>query len=100
MIVSICLIACNNAIPNKYWKDYRSKQIVNTVKQQGPWGNWSHIIWKTTNENPFQADNIISFAAQNNWTFIDSTWIYANTYNELTTAEYKAKTNSEAFLHS
>jgi hypothetical protein len=82
IIVILALItimfSCGNLTPAGFWKDYQSDQIQSNKSDQGPWGGYSELTWKTTESSRFKNEDIIKYATKNGWAIIDSLNISKN----------------------
>lgn len=68
----IILTSCDKAMPTGFWKNYKDKLIKEDVSDQGPWGGHRAMYWKGKGENEFIKQDIIDFATDNGWVFVEA----------------------------
>jgi hypothetical protein len=59
-------------MPAAFWKRYRPELILKKSSDQGPWGGVRKVVWKCEKPDGFVAGELIDYAAQNGWPFVDS----------------------------
>jgi hypothetical protein len=58
-------------MPTGFWKAYKDNLIKVDISDQGPWGGHRAMYWRGTRANEFIKQDIIDFAAENGWTFVE-----------------------------
>lgn len=71
LLLILWLSSCDKAMPTGFWRDYKNELIKEDVSDQGPWGGHRAMFWKSKTENEFRTKEIIDFAKENNWVFIE-----------------------------
>lgn len=84
---SIILASCSNSFPSAFWKKFHKDLIIKSESNQGPWGGFRIIHWKTKSTEPFSEKEILDFASKNDWEQVDSFTINENTTNDSTFTE-------------
>ena len=87
-LIVLGLISCNKIIPSGFWNNFQKNYIKVNKTDQGPWGGYRAMYWKSDTKKTFVSGNIISYAAKKGWILIDSleinkneldTWIHNET---------------------
>lgn len=73
------LLSCKTTTPAGFWTSFHKELLLTKQNDQGPWGGYREIKWKTVEPNTFIDTELILFAEKNNWTFIESLSISADT---------------------
>lgn len=68
----ILTASCNKIIPAGFWANYNQYAIVTRKSNQGPYGGYQEVKWKSAAAHTFRAKQIIGLAEENNWVFTDS----------------------------
>ena len=71
ILTLLILNSCSKIIPAKFWTKYEKDKITSNFSDQGPFGGTTIINWSSKNKG-FKEDELISFAKENDWNFIDS----------------------------
>jgi hypothetical protein len=72
-IVAIFVVGCSKKIPAGFWTNYQENYVIKKSSDQGPWGGFYEIHWKSDIPNTFKSKDVMDFALKNGWTFTDST---------------------------
>ena len=85
--LTLAFIACNKATPTGFWKNYKTDLLVKNISDQGPYGGYRAVYWKSAKPFTFDIKNVLDFATKNGWTLVDSSefsnaqtnkWTYDN----------------------
>lgn len=60
-------------MPAGFWTNFEKNKQIQKYTDQGPWGGYSALFWKSEKNGAFEAERIIEFATKNGWTFVNST---------------------------
>jgi hypothetical protein len=58
-------------MPTGFWKNYKGDLIKEDISDQGPWGGHRTMLWESKVRNQFETKEIIDFATNNGWTFVE-----------------------------
>ena len=89
IFVTLTLFSCNRMQPAGFWIDFDKAWQREHINDQGPWGGHRAMHWSTNQEGTFDTNRIISFAAANGWTLVDST---LHKVDDMKTWRYRAQT--------
>jgi len=64
--------ACDKGAPAGFWKNYKKDQLQSHINDQGPYGGHRAIYWKSPPGNVFTSKDMLAFANEHGWTFVDS----------------------------
>lgn len=73
------LFSCKTTTPAGFWTGFHEELLLTKQNDQGPWGGYREIKWKTSVPNTFIVKELILIAEKNEWKFIDSLSISADT---------------------
>ena len=74
-------------MPTGFWKNYKDELIREDISDQGPWGGHRAMYWTSRGDNEFSKQDIVDFATDNGWTFVEElkfsktdldSWTYGN----------------------
>jgi len=72
LILTVIAIACSKVTPAGFWTNFHKDLILTKGSDQGPWGGRREIIWKSETDNFFTDIELLDYAKQNDWEFVDS----------------------------
>ena len=90
IIITLAFLSCNRATPAGFWKSYQKNFLVKNISDQGPWGGYRAIYWKTDKTKTFNSSNVLAFARKNGWFLLDSSDFSEEQINKWTTYDNKA----------
>ncbi len=70
--LTILVNSCNKITPAGFWTDFHKDLMLTKKSDQGPWGGYREINWKSKTNNYFTDKELIEFADKNDWELIDS----------------------------
>ena len=85
----ILLCSCGKVAPAGFWTNFQKDLLIKNYSDQGPYGGYRAMYWKTDKPNTFSSRTIIAFASKNGWLLTDSvnfqkdslkTWEYDNKF--------------------
>ena len=71
--------SCSKISPAGFWTGFHEDLITAKYSDQGPWGGYEEIDWKSDADNFFTSQKVIAFADKNEWKLIDSISFSADT---------------------
>lgn len=81
---SIILASCSNSFPSGFWENFHEELIIKNESNQGPWGGQRKIHRKSSTSKLFNENELLDFAAKNDWKQVDSFTINENITNDST----------------
>ena len=73
ILLTLLIIAgCDRIMPAGFWESFQSFALQKNVSDQGPWGGTHAMYWKDSHVDMFQPQQVINYASQNGWKFLDS----------------------------
>ena len=79
LTLTVLVTSCNKTTPAGFWTNFHKDLILSKNNDQGPWGGYREIYWKSEAENTFSDNELVDFAEMNDWQIIDSTSFSADT---------------------
>lgn len=68
----LILFSCNKITPSgEFWKSFHENEIYVEKFDHGPYGGTTKISWKKENNSKFEKKEIIEFAEEDGWYFVD-----------------------------
>ena len=83
-LLTIMQFSCNRLTPAGFWKDFQKQFILTKNSDQGPWGGYLKIIWKSDEVNTFDKQQLINYSQKNGWQLTDSLIISNDSITALT----------------
>ena len=72
LVIATIAASCTVIGPASFWASFHKKLIEKYESDQGPWGGYRNIQWKSTGEKVFQTNEVLHFAKRNGWELTDS----------------------------
>jgi len=72
LLTLFIMAGCDRTMPTGFWESFQGYALQKNVSDQGPWGGTHAMYWKDSHVDTFQPQQVIKFASQNGWTFLDS----------------------------
>jgi hypothetical protein len=100
--LTIFSVSCSKTTPAGFWTDFHDDLIATHSSNQGPWGGYREINWKSEIANTFHAKELLEFSAEHDWTVVDSMAFSTDTLTartvELKTDDYATDIFKEEIL--
>ena len=72
LILLFFLFGCNQITPSgNFWKSFNESEINQEEFDHGTWGGTTVISWGKKDDSKFSQKQIIEFAEENGWLFVD-----------------------------
>ena len=84
LILILANASCNEATPAGFWKNYNKELLLKNISDQGPYGGYRAIYWKSEKANKFTSVHVLDFAKKNGWTLVDSSQFNSDQTNKWT----------------
>ena len=81
--------SCSKIGPAGFWTEFHKDLIITKNSDQGPWGGYREISWKSEADHFFTSKKIIDFAEKNGWELIDSISFLTDTLTRNSIIELK-----------
>jgi hypothetical protein len=95
------VMSCSRVTPAGFWTNFHYDLINKKDSDQGPWGGYREIHWKSKERKTFTSEEVIDFAKQNDWQITDSLNYTNNILEPLTNynkTDYSADILENTFL--
>lgn len=101
--MTVLISSCNKMTPAGFWTEFHKDLILTKDSDQGPWGGYREINWKSETNNTFTDKELIEFADKNDWKLLDSISFSAdtltkNTFSKLKNDDYSLDILKESIL--
>ncbi|MFM7668892.1 MAG: hypothetical protein ACKO7D_11985 [Bacteroidota bacterium] len=97
---SIIFASCSNSFPSGFWENFHEELITKNESNQGALGGTLKIHWKAKSTESFSENELLDFAAKNDWTQVDSFIINENITNDSTYIKLRRDDYSFELLRS
>ncbi|MBI9073713.1 MAG: hypothetical protein JEY94_19105 [Melioribacteraceae bacterium] len=103
LTLTVLVTSCDKTTPAGFWTNFHKDLILSKNSDQGPWGGYREIYWKSEAKNTFSDNELIDFAEMNDWEIIDSTSFSADTltgtsFSKLKNDDYSLDILKESIL--
>jgi hypothetical protein len=67
VLAEVATLSCNSMAPAGFWRSFQKAFIVSQKSDQGPWGGWRWVEWRSDRPGTFRESNVRDFAERNGW---------------------------------
>lgn len=85
----VLVASCSKTTPAGFWTTFHKDLIFTKNSNQGPWGGYTEIYWKSEDNSTFIDGELIEFANNNDWMLIDSISLSTDTLTEKSFSKLK-----------
>ena len=72
MILTTFMASCTAIGPARFWVSFHKESIEKHKSDQGPWGGYREIQWKSKGQKIFETKEILNYANKKGWKLTDS----------------------------
>jgi hypothetical protein len=84
LILFAFFASCDKTMPAGFWNNFHKSLLVKNLSDHGPYGGHREMYWKSDKAKVFISKEVIKFATNNSWSFVDSFFFSAKELINLT----------------